>query len=51
VVERADWNSPGHSLTLFIDDNESDQTRRIGSFEGSPSPSRAARLTIQYQVP
>jgi hypothetical protein len=50
VVERADWY-PGNSLTLFIDDNESDQTRRIGSFEGSPSPSRAARLTILYQIP
>ena len=50
VVERPDW-SPGNSLTILIDDNESVQTRRIGSFEADPSPSRAARLTIQYQVP
>jgi pectate lyase len=50
VVERADWR-PGNSLTLFINDSDSDQTRRIGSFEGSPSPSRAAQLTILYQVP
>ena len=50
VVEHSDWAS-GHSLTLFIADNGSDRTRRIGSFESSPSPSRGARLTILYQVP
>ena len=50
VVERPDW-SPGNSLTILIYDNESVQTRRIGSFEAAPSASRAARLTIRYQVP
>ena len=50
VVERSDWNL-GNSLTLFIEDSDSFSTRRIGSFEGSPSPTRAARLTILYQVP
>jgi pectate lyase len=50
IVARSDWES-GHSLTLFIADNGSARTRRIGSFESSPSPSRGARLTILYQVP
>jgi pectate lyase len=50
VVERADWH-PGNSLTILIEDSESAQTRRVGSFEGAPSPSRAARLTIQYEIP
>jgi pectate lyase len=50
VVERPDW-SLGNSLTLFIEDSDSSSVRRIGSFEGSPSPTRAARLTILYQVP
>jgi pectate lyase len=50
VVARSDWDS-GHSLTLFIADIGSARTRRIGSFESSPSPTRGARLTILYQVP
>jgi hypothetical protein len=50
VVERSDWR-PGNSLTVFIDDSDSDGVRRVGSFETSRSPSRAARLTVIYEVP
>ena len=50
VVERTDWG-PGNSLTIFIEDSESVETRRVGSIEMAPSPSRAARLTIDYLVP
>ena len=51
VVGRPDWDPGQSSLTLFIEDGDSFGTRRIGSFEGSPSPTRAARLTILYEVP
>jgi hypothetical protein len=50
IVERTDWNV-GNSLTLFIEDKGSYGTRRIGSFEGSPSPNCAARLVVLYQLP
>jgi hypothetical protein len=50
VVTRSDWTA-GNSLTLLIADNGSARTRRVGSFERSPSPTRAARLTILYEIP
>jgi hypothetical protein len=50
VVGRSDW-SAGNSLTFVIADNGSARYRRIGSFESSPSPSRAARLTVVYEAP
>ena len=50
VVSRPDWGT-GHSLTIFLEDRGSSGVRRVGSFEWRPSPSAAARLTIQYEMP
>lgn len=49
IVNHAGWTS-GNSLTLFVADNGSISSRKIGSFETLPSPTKAATLVVTYEV-
>ncbi len=49
IVNHPDWTS-GNSLTLFIADNGSASTRKIGSVETLPPLTKAAILVVTYRL-